>query len=83
MRLYFQVGEPPSSSFLLVSQHQILFPSQLCKYLTNYCYLIYLIYLGIIGSLLHRGRGNDGHTHRFFYYASYAVDVDGNTEDLG
>ena len=34
------------------------------------------------GSLLHRGRGNDGFTHRFFYYASYAVDMDGNTEDI-
>ena len=45
--------------------------------LTNYGQLLILI-----GSLLHRGRGNDGHTHRFFYYASYAVDVDGNTEDI-
>ena len=33
------------------------------------------------GSLLHRGRGNEGLTHRFFYYASYACDADANTDN--
>lgn len=30
------------------------------------------------GSLLHRGLGNSGFSHRFFYYASYACDADIN-----
>lgn len=30
------------------------------------------------GSLLHRGLGNQGYTHRFFYYASFACGVDLN-----
>jgi hypothetical protein len=30
------------------------------------------------GSLLHRGLGNSGYTHRFFYYASFACGVDMN-----
>ena len=30
------------------------------------------------GSLLHRGIGNEGLSHRFFYYASYAVGSDTN-----
>jgi hypothetical protein len=31
------------------------------------------------GSLLHRGRGNDGSSHRFFYYASFAHENDNNS----
>lgn len=30
------------------------------------------------GSLMHRGLGNSGFSHRFFYYASYACDADIN-----
>jgi hypothetical protein len=32
------------------------------------------------GSLLHRGVGNQGLSHRFFYYASYAVAADANDD---
>lgn len=32
------------------------------------------------GSLLHRGLGNQGNTHRFFYYASFACGIDMNVE---
>ena len=32
------------------------------------------------GSLLHRGRGNDGNSHRFFYYASFSSEIDKNSD---
>ena len=31
------------------------------------------------GSLLHRGHANNGSSHRFFYYASFACGADANT----
>ncbi|KAJ1389047.1 hypothetical protein B484DRAFT_409455 [Ochromonadaceae sp. CCMP2298] len=31
------------------------------------------------GSLLHRGHANNGYSHRFFYYASFACGADLNT----
>jgi len=33
------------------------------------------------GSLEHRGQANEGRSHRFFYYASFACKADGNTEN--
>jgi len=32
------------------------------------------------GNLLHRGRGNTGFSHRLFYYASFACNVDVNED---
>jgi hypothetical protein len=28
---------------------------------------------------LHRGRGNEGNSHRFFYYASFSSETDNNS----
>lgn len=30
------------------------------------------------GALLHRGQGNEGHSHRYFYYCSFACKADAN-----
>ena len=32
------------------------------------------------GSLMHRGLGNSGNSHRFFYYASFSCKADANTD---
>ena len=32
------------------------------------------------GSLMHRGLGNSGNSHRFFYYASFCCKADANTD---
>ena len=34
------------------------------------------------GSLMHRGQGNSGRSHRFFYYASFSCRQDVNAEAL-
>jgi len=34
------------------------------------------------GSMLHRGQGNDGRCHRFFYYASFSCKADENTSQI-
>ena len=34
------------------------------------------------GSIMHRGQGNSGYSHRFFYYASFSCRNDVNADTL-